>query len=142
MPRVVLLGLIWLVRSRYSPDCTLSNKHCECLLNSAGFRCLSVYLRSMSLDRNPVILSNFSRRRLDASSAKEPMNDFKDLLDQAERKAAEKQKLVELQREDVHGGINGTFNKIFEQLIEIRRFCRNDIEQQALNVQVRRLSIP
>ena len=43
---------------------------------------------------------------------------------------------MKIQREDVHDSINRTFNKIFEQIMEIRRFCRNDIEQQTLNAQV------
>ncbi|UJR33395.1 hypothetical protein I4U23_020842 [Adineta vaga] len=90
----------------------------------------------MSIDQNSLILSSFSRRRLCLSSPKETMNDLKDLLEQSERNIIEKQKLFEIQRDDVHHSINRTFNKIFEQLIEIRRFCRNDIEQQTLNAQI------
>ena len=64
------------------------------------------------------------------------MNDFSDLFEEFQQHCIEKQKFIEIQREDVHQSINRTFNKIFEQLIEIRRFCRNDIEQQTLNAQV------
>lgn len=90
----------------------------------------------MSIDQDPLILSSFSRRRLCLSSTKETMNDLKDFIDQSERSISEKQKFFDVQRDDVHHSINRTFNKIFEQLIEIRRFCRNDIEQQTLNAQV------
>ncbi|CAF0729083.1 unnamed protein product [Adineta ricciae] len=90
----------------------------------------------MSIDNDPLILSNFSRRRLCLSMAKETMNDVKDFIDQSERSISEKQKLFEIQRDDIHHSINRTFNKIFEQLIEIRRFCRNDIQQQTLNAQI------
>jgi hypothetical protein len=64
------------------------------------------------------------------------MNDLIELLNHFQQRLMEKQKLFEIQKEDVHHSINRTFNKIFEQLIEIRRFCRNDIEQQTLNAQV------
>jgi len=64
------------------------------------------------------------------------MNDLIELFDQFQQHLIEKQKFIDIQREDVHHSINRTFNKIFEQLIEIRRFCRNDIEQQTLNAQV------
>jgi len=90
----------------------------------------------MSIDQHPVILSSFSRRRLCLSLTNENMNDLIELFDHFQQRLIEKQKLVEIQREDVHHSINRTFNKIFEQLIEIRRFCRNDIEQQTLNAQV------
>jgi hypothetical protein len=93
----------------------------------------------MSLDQtrlNPLILSAFSRRRLDLISTDENMNDFIELFDHFQQRLVDKQKLFEIQRDDIHQSINQTFNKIFEQLIEIRRFCRNDIEQQTLNAQV------
>lgn len=64
------------------------------------------------------------------------MNDLIELFEQFQQHLIEKQKFIEIQREDVHQSINRTFNKIFEQLIEIRRYCRNDIEQQTLNAQV------
>lgn len=64
------------------------------------------------------------------------MNDLIELFDEFQQRLYEKQKLIDIQQEDVHQSINRTFNKIFEQLIEIRRFCRNDIEQQTLNAQV------
>lgn len=64
------------------------------------------------------------------------MNDLIELFDHCQERLIEKQKLFEIQQEDEQNSINRTFNKIFEQLIEIRRFCRNDIEQQTLNAQV------
>ncbi|CAF1359994.1 unnamed protein product [Adineta steineri] len=90
----------------------------------------------MSIDQNSLILSSFSRRRLCLSLTNENMNDFRDLLNHFQQRLTEKQKLFDIQREDVHHSINRTFNKIFEQFIEIRRFCRNDIEQQTLNAQI------
>jgi hypothetical protein len=90
----------------------------------------------MSVDKNSLILSNFSRRRLCLPLINENMNDLIELFDHLQQRLIEKQKLFEIQREDEHHSINRTFNKIFEQLIEIRRFCRNDIEQQTLNAQV------
>ena len=92
----------------------------------------------MSIDKNSVILSKFSRRRLYLPLNNDNMNDLVQLCDHFQKSLNEKQKLFEIQREDVHHSINRTFNKIFEQLIEIRRFCRNDIEQQTLNAQVGR----
>ncbi|CAF0762052.1 unnamed protein product [Rotaria sordida] len=60
----------------------------------------------------------------------------KELFNHCQQHLIKKQKLFEIEREDTHNSINQTFNKIFEQLIEIRRFCRNDIETQTLNVQI------
>lgn len=59
-----------------------------------------------------------------------------ELLNQFEERIVEKEKVVHIQCEDVQQSINRTFHQVFEQLIEIRRFCRNDIEQQTLNIQV------
>lgn len=59
-----------------------------------------------------------------------------ELFDQIEDDIVHKENILRIQCEDVQQSINRTFNKIFEQLIEIRRFCRNDIEQQSLNIQV------
>ena len=64
------------------------------------------------------------------------MNHLIELLNHFQADVIEKQKLYEREKEATHYSINKTFNKIFEQLIEIRRFCRNDIEKQALNAQV------
>ena len=64
------------------------------------------------------------------------MNDLIELFAQFEQRLIEKENFLQIQREDVHGSINRTFNQIFEQLIDIRRFCRNDIEQQTINTQV------
>ncbi len=117
-------------RSLLFSDCTIFNKqHSKCFW-------ISVCLRLMSIDKHPVILSSFSRRRLCLPLTNENMNDLIELFDHFQQRLIEKQKLVEIQREDVHHSINRTFNKIFEQLIEIRRFCRNDNEQQTLNAQV------
>ncbi|CAF4034534.1 unnamed protein product [Rotaria sordida] len=63
------------------------------------------------------------------------MNNLLELFNHCQQHLIKKQKLFEIEREDTHNSINQTFNKIFEQLIEIRRFCRNDIETQTLNVQ-------
>lgn len=75
----------------------------------------------------------FHLRLLNVRKTNENMNE---LFDQIEEGIVEKDKIVRIQCEDVHQSINRTFNKIFEQLIEIRRFSRNDIEQQSLNIQV------
>ncbi|CAF0785948.1 unnamed protein product [Rotaria sp. Silwood1] len=60
----------------------------------------------------------------------------KELFNHVQQDLIKKQKLFEIEQEDIHDSINRTFNKIFEQLIEIRRFCRNDIEKQTLNAQI------
>lgn len=80
-------------------------------------------------------IKNFIERK-NRNLERERMSDFIDLFEEFQQHFIEKQKFIEIQREDVHQSINRTFNKIFEQLIEIRRFCRNDIEQQTLNAQV------
>ena len=66
----------------------------------------------------------------------ERMNHCRELLDDLQQRLIDKQKLFEIQRDDIQQGINQSFHRIFEQLIEMRRFCRNDIEQQSLNAQV------
>jgi hypothetical protein len=108
----------------------------DTLINILNVLDFSFFLDSMSIDKNSVILSKFSRRRLYLPVNNENMNDLIELCDHFQQSLNEKQKLFQIQREDVHHSINRTFNKIFEQLIEIRRFCRNDIEQQTLNTQV------
>lgn len=66
------------------------------------------------------------------------MTDFQQLLDHLEQRLIEKQGSVDVQRKDTHQAINQTFQKLCQQLFELRRFSRNDIEQQALNAQVSR----
>lgn len=64
------------------------------------------------------------------------MKELIELLNQFEERIVDKERFVHSQCDDVQQSINRTFHQIFEQLIEIRRFCRNDIEQQTLNIQV------
>jgi len=64
------------------------------------------------------------------------MNEFIESFDNYQKRLIDKQKTLDHQRTDIHHSINRAFNKIFEQLIEIRRFCRNDLEQQTINAQV------
>jgi len=83
----------------------------------------------------PLVLSNFSRRSL--CSLTEQMSELTSSFDHLQQRLHAQQMQFQEQREETHRSINVTFNRIFEQLIEIRRYCRNDIEQQALNAQVR-----
>lgn len=64
------------------------------------------------------------------------MNELIDIFDSYQKRLIDKQKTIDLQRNNIHHSINRAFNKIFEQLIEIRRFCRNDLEQQTINAQI------
>ena len=71
---------------------------------------------------------------------KEKTSDFRRLFDQFERRLTEKQRSIDLQRDDFYQAVNQTFQKLCQQLFEMRRYSRNDIEQQTLNAQVGRPS--
>ena len=71
---------------------------------------------------------------------KEKTSDLRHLFDQFERRLTEKQCSIDLQRDDFYQAVNQTFQKLCQQLFEMRRYSRNDIEQQTLNTQVGRPS--
>lgn len=81
-------------------------------------------------------LSRFSRYCLFLLLTNESMNNLIELFDRFQQDIIQKQKLFDTEREDIQHSINETFNRIFAQLIEIRRYCRNDIEKQTINAQV------
>lgn len=68
----------------------------------------------------------------------EKTSDLRQLFDQFERRLTEKQRSIDLQRDDFYQAVNQTFQKLCQQLFELRRYSRNDIEQQTLNAQVGR----
>ena len=79
---------------------------------------------------------SLKEEKLLSTVKKEKTNDLCQIFDEFERRLIEKQRSIDVQRDDFQQTINQNFQKLCQQLFEMRRFSRNDIEQQTLNAQV------
>lgn len=79
---------------------------------------------------------SLKEEKLLSTVKKEKTTDLCQLFDDFERRLIEKQRSIDVQCDDFHQKINQNFQKLCQHLFEMRRFSRNDIEQQTLNAQV------